>query len=149
MGLARDEARRLLRDRGLRATAPRLAVLDVLAEADQPLAFSEVTARLEGTDCDPATVYRNLVKLREAGLAPVVSQAGGLDRYALSTGDEHRHPHFLCDDCGVVTCLPEAVSATLEADGPWSEAVAEAMVQLRGECPDCRSDKPSPSTRHE
>lgn len=141
MAFDRDEARRVLRDRGLRATAPRLAVLEVLATAEQPLAFSEVAERLEGTDCDPATVYRNLVKLRDAGLAPVVSQAGGLDRYALSSGDGHQHPHFLCDDCGVVTCLPATATPSVTADGPWADAVADAMIQLRGACPDCRTGK--------
>ena len=139
MTITKDEARELLRQHGLRAVAPRLAVLRVLAQAQGPLSHSEVLERLGQTDWDPATVYRNLVKLRDAGLAPVVSRAGGLDRYALvrTQDDDHRHPHFVCQDCGRVACLPAELTASMSVDGPWATSVKRAIVQLSGECPDC------------
>ena len=37
MQITKDEARRRLREIGLRVTAPRVAVLGILAEADGPL----------------------------------------------------------------------------------------------------------------
>ena len=137
--ITKDEARQLLRDSGLRATAPRLAVVGVLARSASPLSHSEVRERLGTTDWDPATIYRNLVKLRDAGIAPVVSRAEGIDRYALSTteGDGHRHPHFYCQDCGRIACLPAALTESMALDGPWAASIQQAMVQLRGECPDC------------
>ena len=73
MRLTKDEIRELLRENGLRVTAPRVAVVGVLSEAEVPLSHTEVVQRLGDTDWDPATVYRNLVKLREAGIAPVAS----------------------------------------------------------------------------
>ena len=90
-------------------------------------------------DWDPATVYRNLVKLRAAGLAPVVGRVDGIDRYAFSAFDDadHRHPHFVCDDCGRVSCLPSALTASMAIEGPWETSVQQALVQLRGACPDC------------
>jgi Fur family ferric uptake transcriptional regulator len=63
MGISKDEARSLLRAHSLRVTGPRLAVLQILAEAKKPLAYVEVLHRLGETDWDPATIYRNLVKL--------------------------------------------------------------------------------------
>lgn len=139
MSITKNEARKLLHESALRATAPRLAVLCVLAEAQSPLSHTEVLERLGETDWDPATIYRNLVKLRDAGVAPVVSRADGIDRYALAgtQGDGHRHPHFLCDDCGRIACLPEELRASMSMDGPWGASIEKAMVQLRGECPDC------------
>ncbi len=131
------EARRLLKDRGLRSTAPRLAVLRILADAERPLSYREVHVRLADSDWDPTTIYRNLVKLRDAGLASVVSRLEGIDRYALaaSSQDRHRHPHFLCVDCGRLACLPtEVVSST---GGPWAASIERAMVQLQGTCPEC------------
>lgn len=139
MRMTATEARQLLRKHALRVTAPRLAVLGVLLEATRPLSHTEVLEHLGDTHWDPATIYRNLVKLRDAGVAPVVSQASGIDRYALAHAhnDNHRHPHFVCDDCGRVSCLPAELTASMSMDGPWSASVRNAMVQLRGECPDC------------
>ena len=139
MSITKDEARRLLHESALRATAPRLAVLRVLAEAQSPLSHTEVLERLGETDWDPATIYRNLVKLRDAGVAPVVSRVEGIDRYALAGAEDdgHRHPHFVCEDCSRVACLPAELTASMSMDGPWAASIQKAMVQLRGECPDC------------
>lgn len=139
MSIIKDEARKLLRESALRVTAPRLAVLRVLAEAQSPLSYTEVLERLGETDWDPATIYRNLVKLRDAGVAPVVSRAEGIDRYSLARaqGDAHHHPHFVCEDCGRVACLPEELTASMSMEGPWAVSIQKAMVELRGECPDC------------
>jgi Fur family transcriptional regulator, ferric uptake regulator len=139
MSITTSEAREMLHARGLRATAPRVAVFQVLAAASGPLSHTEVLARLGDSVWDPATIYRNLVTLRRAGLAPVVSRAGGMDRYALAPaqGDSHRHAHFVCDDCGRVVCLPAKLTASMSMEGPWADSIRTAMVELRGECPDC------------
>lgn len=138
MSITKDEARSMLRDSSLRVTAPRVAVLCVLAAAKRPLSHTEVLQRLGDTDWDPTTIYRNLVKLRDAGIAPVASRADGIDRYALaqSQEDDRRHPHFLCEDCGRVERLPVEFTASI-LDGPWAASIKKAMVHLRGECPDC------------
>lgn len=139
MSISKNQARKLLHERKLRATAPRLAVVQLLAEAQSPLSHTEVLERLGDTDWDPATIYRNLVKLRDSGVASVVTRAEGIDRYALTSEEDdcHRHPHFLCDDCGIIACLPQ-LTESLSMDGPWGHSVQKAMVQLSGECPDCR-----------
>ena len=139
MALSKEEVRSLLVERGLRATASRLAVLQVLASVDRPLSHSEVLQELGDIDCDPATVFRNLVKLKEAGLAPVVSRIDGIDRYVLNTqtSDLHRHPHFSCNDCGQLICLPQNITNTQGLDEPWAKAIQMATIQLSGQCPDC------------
>ncbi|MEM8960232.1 MAG: Fur family transcriptional regulator [Acidobacteriota bacterium] len=140
MKITKDEARQRLQESGLRVTAPRMAVLCVLAEAENPLSHTEVLERLGDADWDPATIYRNLVKLRDAGIAPVVCRVEGISRYALAQeGDDgHRHAHFHCDDCGRVERLPPDFTASMSIDGPWAESVRNATVQLFGECPECR-----------
>ena len=139
MTLSKDEIRTLLTEQSLRATAPRLAVIRVLANANKPMSHSEVLNTLGDMDWDPATIFRNLVKLREAGIAPVVSRADGIDRYILKTNqnDLHQHPHFACDDCGELTCLPGEITTSVELEGPWAKAIQQASVQLRGQCPEC------------
>ena len=139
MTISKNDIRSILTEHGLRTTAPRLAVLEILASAKRPLSHSEVLAKLGEIDWDPATIFRNLVKLKESGVAPVVSRVDGIDRYILKTkqDDVHHHPHFACDDCGLLTCLPDEITNTESIEGPWAKAIQQASVQLRGQCPDC------------
>ncbi len=138
--LSRDEAKRRVREAGLRATSPRVAVLQLLVAESRPLSHSEVVERLSGRDWDQATLFRNLVKLAEVGLAKVVSRAGGISRYTASEGgdDTHVHPHFSCQSCGAVDCLP-GLSIQLPKDGAWRDAIRDAELQVVGTCPDCRA----------
>ena len=135
----KEQARQLLKAHGMRATAPRIAVLRVLAHVDRPVSHTEVLEQLGQTDWDQATVWRNLIKLKEAQVATVASQAGGIDRYALKTPEDegHRHPHFVCDECGKTACLPSKLTSSMHMEGPWAVSVQQAMVQLRGACPEC------------
>jgi len=139
MTTPKEKARQILKESGLRITAPRIAVLNLLQNANGPVSHSEVLNLLGETDWDPATIYRNLVKLTESGIASVVSQAAGIDRYAITqTQGEHRqHPHFVCDDCGKVACVPGEIKIEGTMEGSWASAIENAMIQLRGECPEC------------
>ena len=134
-----EMARAHLRANQLRITAPRISVLCALANAKKPLSYTEVVEQLSGENFDPATVYRNLIKLKEAGIASVVSRVDGVSRYVLAISDQkdHSHPHFVCDDCGDISRLPEEFTISMNFESPWSTPVRLAQVQLRGECPDC------------
>ena len=142
MSMTTDEAKALLKERGLRVTAPRVAVLRVLAAADAPLSHSEAVELLGDADWDPATIYRNLVKLRDAGLAPVVSRAGGIDRYALASSQHagpHQHPHFVCDDCGKVEPFEdEALEEAIHHIRRKGFSLESHEVTLHGHCAECR-----------
>ena len=143
--LAHTEAKELLKAASLRATAPRIAVMQLLAEEGRPLSHTEVVQRLGGGEWDQATLYRNLIKLTEAGLARVASEAAGVKRYELR-GAPHSprqlHPHFVCGACGAVSCLPEATvaqdpAALLALGEGWREATLAASVHFVGRCPPC------------
>lgn len=133
-----NEVKKRIRELGLRVTAPRLAVLQTLAKAGRPLSHAEVVERL-GPDTlwDRATVYRNLVALVGVKLLRVASHAGGITRYEVATGEAHDgHPHFLCDDCGIVSCLPET-EVTTPKKAKWSKSLRSAEVHFVGRCPSC------------
>ncbi|MCA9579030.1 MAG: transcriptional repressor [Polyangiales bacterium] len=137
--VSKSEVRSRVQAAGLRATAPRVAVYQLLLESPRPLSHGEVVTQLASPDWDQATIYRNLLKLVEAQLAWVASHVGGVARYAARHGDEepHYHPHFSCRTCGAVECLPKARLAS-PVDPRWREALADAELQLVGECPSCR-----------
>lgn len=129
-----------LRERGLRATAPRLAVLGCLRRAERPLSHAEVMARLGEETWDRATIYRNLSDLAEAGLLRKTDHGDHVWRFeaADAAGRAHaaEHAHFVCVDCGEVQCLPE-VELSLGAAGPRSLQAQQVEVQVRGVCDDC------------
>jgi Fur family ferric uptake transcriptional regulator len=131
-----NDERSLLRREGLRATGSRIAVLRALRLAHGPLTHGELQEAL--ADLDRVTLYRNLNCLVEAGLARQIL-AGGVSRFEVRLGPEAaNHPHFVCDDCGVVVCLSDEVSLpALPTGDAWQRSVARASVQLQGQCPDC------------
>lgn len=136
--LTRDEARQRIHDAGLRATAPRVAVLRLLCSTDKPLSHSEVVKAIDSEDWDQATLYRNLVKLVDVELARVASKVGGVARYEAREAGEgpHLHPHFSCRTCGSVACLPDTkLSGSI--DRRWTQSLRTSELQLIGECPDC------------
>lgn len=128
-----------LREAGLRKTAPRLAVLGVLEDADAPLSHAEVAERLGGDALDRVTIYRNLLALTEAGLVrrtDVGDHVWRFERMRAGRAHDAAHPHFVCSDCGTVSCLPDV---RVRFDGAGASAVAQKKleVQLRGLCGDC------------
>ena len=110
-----------------------------MSQAERPLSHAEVVERVGGDDApwDRATVYRNLVALVEVGLLRVASHSHGVTRYELIAGEtDQGHPHFVCEDCGIVSCLPPA-DFELPRIAKWNKALRGAKLQLVGRCPEC------------
>jgi len=127
----------LVRERGLRVTASRLAVLELLEHSPDPLTHHEVVDRLKTSSWNRSTLYRNLIDLTEVGLLQK-SEIGGLARFERSgkTNACAEHPHFVCTDCGTVSHL-ESVTVLFEGRGPTAVMSGQVAVQLRGKCDDC------------
>jgi len=140
---ASAERTKILREAGLRTTGPRLAVLGVLESAKSPLSHGDVADVLEDETLDRATVYRNLMALTEAGLVRRTDLGDHVWRFELVrayTAHEMAHPHFVCTDCGTVSCMP-GVTVRIDGDGAASAARHGFEVQLRGVCGDCHAPR--------
>ncbi|HEY8428304.1 MAG TPA: Fur family transcriptional regulator [Sandaracinaceae bacterium] len=136
-----QELKQTLRTAGLRATAARTAVLRCLMEAGGPLTHAEVCERLASQGYDRATLYRNLMDLTDVGLATRTDLGDHLWRFELvgdKPHDESTHPHFVCSECGVVSCLPDdAVDVRPVRGAPRSLRRKEVAIQIRGVCNAC------------
>ena len=131
-----DDFRDLLVSRGIRVTEQRLALLDAIARVTSPISHPELTERMEGSGLDRATVYRNLLTLAEVGVLVRTQLGDNVWRFELprvTTSDHARHPHFVCNECGSVKCLPSN-AVKLRGDATGGEV---AEVQLRGRCTSC------------
>jgi Fur family ferric uptake transcriptional regulator len=136
-----DEAlRHDLRAAGLRATAPRLAVLGLLRRASLPLSHPDVVGALADHTWDRATLYRNLTDLVRTGLARRTDLGDRVWRFeATGRAPAHRHPHFVCHDCGSVQCL-DGVEVHLPGGAAMPTALhdPDVEVQFKGRCDQCR-----------
>ena len=131
-----DDLRQLLVGKGIRVTEQRMVILRELAKLRLPASHPELTERLAGVGLDRATIYRNLLSLTEAGLLIKTQLGDNVWRFALPNmkSTEHgTHPHFVCNDCGDVACLPESAVA-LRGEAVRNQV---AEVQLRGRCVAC------------
>lgn len=132
-----------LRKAGLRRTPVRVSVIELLARSGRPMSVPQILGKLKGVDT--VTVYRTLGTFVGKRL---VHRVRGEDRtwmYALGgTGDapQHKHPHFVCDECGKVECLEQAEipRGFVQSLGVGSGyAVSYPEVVLHGVCPKCHA----------
>jgi len=131
-----------LREAGLRSTAPRIAVLRQLMGTKAPVSHAELCAELKRHHLDRATIYRNLIDLAEVGLVSRVDLGDHVWRFELKAKDgEHdggSHPHFVCTDCGTVSCLTDvAVRIVRGKRAPRSLATKNVAIQITAKCDAC------------
>ena len=92
-----------LKSSGLKATLPRLKILDVFQHTERRhLTAEDVYKALlaEGADIGLATVYRVLMQFEQAGLLRRSNFESGKAVYELNEGQHH--DHLVCLDCGRV-----------------------------------------------
>jgi Fur family transcriptional regulator, ferric uptake regulator len=92
-----------LKSTGLKATLPRLKILEVFQRANQRHMTAEDVFRIlleERSDIGLATVYRVLMQFEQAGLLTRNHFESGKAIYELNQGQHH--DHMVCIDCGRV-----------------------------------------------
>ncbi len=135
----KETMKRMIRAAGLRATAARVATLELLQKVASPVTHADVAKHLAQIGVNQATAFRNLNDLNEAGIVRRAELGDHVWRFELITDGKHRrntHPHFLCVDCGSVSCLPEIdlTESGFESAGKIREVTE---VLLRGHCHQC------------
>jgi Fur family transcriptional regulator, ferric uptake regulator len=135
----------LLRARGLRRTAPRIAVLATLGPVHGHLSVAEIHQRLlaskpsDGAPPDVATVYRTVTTLVDLGVLHALTVEGGVTTYGLA---EDPHHHAVCTRCGTIIEVPaQRLSSALEhaIEGSAFTLSERAGLTLHGLCPDCQA----------
>jgi Fur family transcriptional regulator, ferric uptake regulator len=135
-----QQARDALRAANLRSTTSRVAVLQHVAAATKPLSHADVAEALVPEGYDKSTLYRCLVELADAGLLARLDAGDHAWRFELKgSEDEHgpEHPHFVCVDCGKVTCLPD-VDVKIAPPKKSSPVGEVTEIFLKGHCKECQ-----------
>lgn len=104
-----DDVVHRLRDRGVRVTGPRRAVVQALLEAGSHVTAERLLARVHAghPEVSASSVYRTMDLLSEVGVVRHVHLGHGPAEYHLT---EEEHAHLVCDGCGQVAELAPELS---------------------------------------
>jgi Fur family transcriptional regulator, ferric uptake regulator len=105
-----EHARAVLRGAGLRESAGRAAVVELLARQNCLLSPQEIAdgLRAEGGAGSAATVYRALETLHGLGLVHRVDAGEGVARYEPADPSGEHHHHLVDEDTGEVLPFEDA-----------------------------------------
>lgn len=134
-----NRIREMLRAAGVRATPARIAVLQELRAAEAPLTHADVAERLVPLGFDKATVFRNLNDLADCELVSRTELGDHVWRFEALDPDHRgrsKHPHFVCVDCGGVTCLDD-MQFTEGSKRRASQIGSITEILIKGHCSTC------------
>jgi Fur family transcriptional regulator, ferric uptake regulator len=136
-----DAAVTTLKRRGLRASASRRMIIQILADSDAPLSAREISSGPDGGSIglDLASVYRNLEILEGHGLVDEIEAGRGPGRYVLADGAEREY--LVCDGCGAIADLdPDQMDGVRRLIREhYGYEVGFRRVPMVGLCRNCRS----------
>jgi Fur family transcriptional regulator, stress-responsive regulator len=133
-----------LRAAGLRVTAARVALLEIVRDGDH-LDVEAIAAGVRDRlgHVSVQAVYEALHALAAAGLVRRIEPAGSPARFERRVGDNHHH--IVCRSCGAVADVDCAVGEApcLTASDDHGFSIDEAEVIYWGLCPDCSTARSS------
>jgi len=134
----------LLRERGLRVTAQRLAVLRAVTAVPHVSADTVAdNVRTEMGAISLQAVYDALSVLVDAGLVRRIQPAGSPALFEARVSDNHHHA--ICRSCGRMTDVDCALGSApcLTALDDHGYQIDEAEVIYWGRCPECSATSSS------
>lgn len=141
-----------LKSIGLKATLPRLKILELFEQSDKRHMTAEEVYRLlsdEGQDIGLATVYRVLTQFEQAGLLMRHHFDSDKAVFELNHGDHH--DHLVCLQCGKVEEFydPEIEKRQARIAKERGFAIHDHSLQIYADCvkENCPNRKPGDS-RH-
>ncbi len=93
-----------LQDSGLRVTASRRVLAEVVARRPRHFTAAQILGELrqEGHEVSRATVFRTLDTLAALGILDRVHESPGCHAYLLCAEPDHHHHHLICSSCDLV-----------------------------------------------
>lgn len=130
-----------LKSSGLKATLPRLKILEIFQNSQRRHLSAEDIFRIlvsDNSDIGLATVYRVLTQFEQAGLLRRGNFESGKAIYELNEGDHH--DHMVCMNCGKVQEFvdPEIEKRQYEITKKYNFLLKEHALAIYGLCSDCR-----------
>ena len=142
MRLSKERFIKAIREKGLKMTPQRLAVIDVLVEKGHlhpgaNLVYAEAGKRAGGLSL--STVYATLNEFSRLGLIKTMEYDRMENRYE---GNLEDHVNLVCEKCGRIADYGMPVSPDpSEVSRKTGFLVTETRMECYGYCPDCLKDR--------
>ncbi len=119
-----ESLRRVLKDRGLRYSAPRATILQFFLETPRHLSAEDLYLELKdrGDSLSISSIYLNLNVFSEAGLIRTFKGLAGETIYCSQT---RPHDHLICQETGEVLDIPQ-----IEVDGVPLGRYLKAKIEM-------------------
>ena len=136
-----DAIHATIREAGGRLTVPMRVVVEILLDSDHhPTAddlIAAVNQRVSGIS--PSTIYRVLSRLDELDIIEHVHSGTGPAFYQLH---ESSHVHLVCNTCGNIVNVPEAIFEELARSvrAEFQFTIQPRHAALLGQCRNCTAE---------
>ncbi|AGB41569.1 Fe2+/Zn2+ uptake regulation protein [Halobacteroides halobius DSM 5150] len=132
-----------LKNKGIRCTKQRIAILKILITSDTPISAQEIFSQLDDSNSKVrlSTVYRNLNQFVAEGIVRKLNFADQKNKFELV--DDHHH-HLVCLECDEVRpleCPLEQFDNQLSTKTGYK--IIEHRIKFYGLCPKCQENKES------
>ena len=150
MSVERKKFIEMLKEKKLKITRQRLAVLEVLAEqGDRHMTIDDIynLVREEFPEIGVATVYRTVQLLLEMQLVDRIELNDGCVRYEIGrqfSGEKrHYHHHLVCKSCGKIESFNDDLLEELEKQIQEETGfqIWDHELKFYGICKDCVQDR--------
>lgn len=132
----------LFREKKLKKTPLRLAILEVFSGKTEPITIAELQEELKKLDFFPniTSLYRQIETLGKAEILETVMLKSDVAHYEIQ--QEHHH-HFLCTKCERITCvhngsLEKEIHAFEEKLNQSGIQIAAHHFSFSGRCQKCQ-----------
>lgn len=131
-----------IRTRGVRPTAVRILVFDVLWRSRHPLSMADIEASLQTVD--RSSVFRALSVFLEHHLIHGIDDGSGSVKYEVCKGEwncsvNDMHVHFFCEECHHTFCFHDIPIPVIPL--PAGFLMNGANFVVKGVCPACSAAK--------
>lgn len=131
------DAEKICEKAGVRLTATRRAILEMLWQSHQPRKAYDLLAALsiKDTSAKPPTVYRALDFLLEMGL---VHKVDSLNAF-IACNSQHTHQYLICQNCGTVADIHDEDLNTMvqEKADRHGFRMTSPIIEVKGICAGC------------
>ena len=134
--MKKEDITKVLHDRGLKATSPRLKLLDAINDYRAAMPYSKIQEAMQ--PIDRVTLYRTLDSLLNKGVIHKAYESGNKVYYAIcdhyhcsEDAHQHDHIHFKCNACNTVTCEVPAEDLRIALPG---YQIQQVSISLEGIC---------------
>ncbi len=137
-----EELKKLLKDKGQKATRARVAILDIFSKKKEPLNATMVYKALlkshKTKGINEVTVYRTLASLAEVNILKRVDLRK--DSVYFELENEHHH-HIVCTSCNTVEEFEnekiEEALKKIAVKSPKFKKIKDHSLELFGLCVNC------------